>query len=156
MLIVAALLTIPDVSRLGSHDWASREATESHLRLMWFLAVPWLMEAAGSDSPEVRCRAYRLLAPWRFVQADLEALALLTSPWEHQRPWDLYRDYRLRKRLARIAEVRGVERYNLRMLDPDTETDRGIWCFEPNWLWPAAELENARMKIGGYKPWLLR
>lgn len=134
------LLIAPDVDRLGSPDWPTREAAEARLSAWGLLAVPALRGGLGRDCPEVRERCRRLLAPWRALAADLDAARLLCDPWPTPLP-DLvaaFNDDQLRRRLHRMAVAAGCSEGETRRLHPDAD----VWCWFQS-LAPLAMFEDS-------------
>lgn len=111
-----ALLTIfssfggSDIDRLGSENFQTRESAEWRLRVCGWLAVPALLRAAHSESPEVRQRVGRLLAPRRSEIGYIRAAKILLSPWMPERSL-LCDDTMLRDRVFRLAEKCGWTNY---------------------------------------------
>jgi hypothetical protein len=127
MSLLLALCLIPDARDLGHESYARREWCEQRLRSWGWLAVPELLRASLSDSPETRHRAHAMLGRWRGLTADLRAAAVLASEWEIL-AGELWVDEELRRRIARLAVLNGVPPDDVTWLLPEAYVQCG-------WFW---------------------
>jgi hypothetical protein len=146
------LFTSGDVDRLGSESWPARESAEERLRLMGPLAWPELARHAADESPEVRARVRRLLAPYASWCGELTAADILLSPW----PVDglaLWGDLPLRRRVMRQAAAAGY-------FYPGDYYEGGLPLTEAAAEWTPDQLAEyvggVRRHLGVEPPWWMR
>lgn len=131
---LAALFLAPDPEGLGDSDWATREQTESTFRALGPFGWPALRRSE-SESPEVRFRAARLLAPYRAARDDAHAYAVLWGVYPVT-PNQLWHDHPLRYRLYRLAVECGAPAWYANRLLPERWDEEGLF-----W-WPESRPEE--------------
>ena len=150
LLMLCSNLSTSEVDKLGADEWTVREAAQYRIRLYGILAAPAVLRATRSDDPEIRFRANQLAGPWRLWALDLEAAAVLRSPWPVN-PNRLWEDIDLRYHLYRVALANGCPDGDARFLVEGNSV--GVWSQWDNGEYAAWALDRCRMRLGTWVVW---
>jgi hypothetical protein len=106
LLLLLGWFFAGDVARLNAEEWADREDAQARLKSAGLAAVPALRRGLVSESPEVRHRCTELLATWRKLAWDMEAIGVLMAP-DLPDADGYWTNLTLRKHVQRIGEANG-------------------------------------------------
>ena len=150
LLVMCSNLSTSDVDKLGADSFAVRESAQWRLKHYGILAAPAIFRATRSDDPEIRHRANELAAPWRCWLLDLEAAAVLRSPWPVN-PNRLWEDGELRYHLRRVAVANGCPDTDARFMVEGNQS--GFWSQWNDADYAAWSLDRCRQRLGTWVLW---
>jgi hypothetical protein len=146
MFLLSLLMIGPSIHKLGAEDYWERERAEHRLESLGVLAWLELLDRQRDESPEVRMRVERLLAPYRKWSVNIRA-AMVLGGGEYHLP-TLFCDYELRMRIKRLALANGCQEADVCCLDPGKD-NWDWWSSVPPIVLFEICLEQCRRKIGG-------